>query len=448
MGEHFLKQAWMLAIEAMSWTELREVGVSTALAKATGQLGIRNSRTIAVANRLVRETLHRKNFIDKVIESVLAPSSCDDFVLGVQSFLRLFTYKTKFVEGSEREAIDIANVGRSILGWRTIKPVEEALGKILALNLDAVLANMGDDERISLQTFHPRWFVDYCMRLMGREETLKLLEKNLETPPTYIRLNTLKEDERNILNTLSASGVVLEEVENMRFLYKVVKKGVPLIKLKLYEEGLFFIEDRASCLPVEVGDPKPGFVVLDVCAAPGAKTTHMAQLMQNRGEIISIDYSPRRVEVLERELQRMGVEVVDVIVCDAHKPLPVNVEVDLVMLDPPCSGTGSFWRMPSLKWRVDINMIENLARIQWMMLKTCAEHVKKGGSLIYSTSSITLEENEILIERFLEARPEFSLAETEPKIGVPALRGQGKCQRTYPHIHEANGSYIAKLVRN
>ena len=438
----------MLAIETMSWVELRYVNVPKALADAVKQLNIQNDSVISIANRLVRETLHRKNILDKIIENVLAPSSLDNFNFGVQSFLRLFTYQTKFTETDESKTITLASLGRSILGWKTLRPVEEAMGKILVFNVDSFLASIDDSERVSLQTLHPRWFVDYCISLIGREEALKLLKKNLEVPPTYIRINTLREDENIILQRLSNSGLILEKVEKIKFLYKVLKKREPLIKMKSYEEGLFYIEDKASCLPIEVADLKPGITVLDVCAAPGAKTSHLAQLLQNSGQIFSIDYSHRRINTLKKELRRTGVDIVDPILCDACKSLPINVKADLVLLDPPCSGTGVFWRSPYSKWKTDFAIVENLAKVQKMMLEACCEHVKDDGQLVYSTCSITLEENEFLIEQFLKVHPEFSLAETEPKIGVPAFLGLEKCQRTYPHIHEANGFFVAKLVRN
>jgi len=447
MKSGYSKQALMLAIEAMSWIELRGVGVSKALADSARQLDVRDDRVISVANKLVRETLHRGNIIDKIVGSILAPSSLDDFSLGVQSFLRIFTYQTKFTGTGSEENVVLAGLGRSILGWKTLKPVEEALGKILAFNVDAMLASVDEGERISLQTMHPRWFVDYCINLIGREETLKLLKRNLEPPPTYIRVNTLREDEPAILKKLSEQGIVLEKVEGIRYLYKVIKRQKPLVRLEAYEEGLFYIEDKASCIPVEVADLKPGNIVFDICAAPGAKTTHMAQLLQNQGRIISIDYSSLRINTLKNELHRVGVDIAELVICDARKPLPTTVKADVVLLDPPCSGTGVFWRRPTLKWRTDFKTVQNLAKVQKMMLEACSEHVKKGGHLVYSTSSITLEENEFLIEQFLKAHPEFGMAETEPKIGIPALRNQEKCQRTYPHIHESNGSFTTKLTR-
>ena len=134
MKDYHSKQALMLAIETLSWLELRYVNVPKALADTVKQLNIQNDSVISVANRLVRGTLHRKNILDKIIESVLAPSSLDDFNFGVQSFLRLFTYQTKFTDAPEAEAIVLANLGRSILGLKTIRPVEEAMGKISQSN--------------------------------------------------------------------------------------------------------------------------------------------------------------------------------------------------------------------------------------------------------------------------------------------------------------------------
>ncbi|MDQ1281072.1 MAG: rRNA (cytosine967-C5)-methyltransferase [Thermoproteota archaeon] len=449
MVEYHVKQAWTLAIETMSWIDQKNTNTQTALERATRLLGIDDDRVVASANRLVRETLNRRNFIDKIIENSLAPAAptLDRLNLRVLSFLRLFTYQTKFSEDGETQGLDLANLGRAVLGWQTIKPAEETLGRILAAKMSTILDKVEESERISFETFHPKWFVDYCIKVFGKEETLKLLRKNLEPPPTYVRLNTLKEKEEEILSQFSASGVVLEKVENIRFLYKIVRKRMPLVKLKAYSDGLFFIEDKSSCIPVEVGDPQPGSVVLDVCAAPGTKTTHIAQLMQNRGDIISIDYSPNRTRVLKQELCRSGVGISDIIVCDARIPLPVNFEADLVLLDPPCSGTGAFWRMPTSKWRTDIMTVRNIADVQRLILKSSAEHVKKGGKLVYSTTSITLEENEMVIDRFLKEHLEFSLEITEPRIGAPALNQRGS-QRTYTHIHEANGSYTAKLFRD
>jgi len=170
--------------------------------------------------------------------------------------------------------------------------------------------------------------------------------------------------------------------------------------------------------------------------------------MKNQGAIYSLDYSKRRMRVWKREVERMGVKIASPIITDIYNPLPIqNVMADLVVLDPPCTSTGTFSRTPSAKWRLSKRSIDHMSAVQWKMLNTCAEYVKEGGSLVYSTCSITVEENEILIERFLKWNPEFALVETKPRIGLPGLRGQARSQRLYSQVHKCNGFFIARLEK-
>ncbi|MEJ2241301.1 MAG: hypothetical protein P8Y18_04060, partial [Candidatus Bathyarchaeota archaeon] len=125
----------------------------------------------------------------------------------------------------------------------------------------------------------------------------------------------------------------------------------------------------------------------------------------------------------------------------------INMSADLVILDPPCTSTGTFGKTPEAKWRLTKRSIMGMVKIQCEMIDECAKYVRNGGFLIYSTCSITLEENEMVIENFLRLNPEFSLIKTEPRIGLPGLRGLTKCQRLYPHIHQCNGFFIAKLKK-
>ena len=141
----------------------------------------------------------------------------------------------------------------------------------------------------------------------------------------------------------------------------------------------------------------------------------------------------------------MHATIAQPLIADACATLPLNGNADLIVLDPPCTGTGIFAKQPSAKWRLRPKSIEKMAEIQWQMINRCCEKVAPGGALIYSTCSITLEENEAIVGKFLKEREEFSLSEIEPKIGLPGLQGLTQCQRLYPHIHRCNGFFIAKL---
>ena len=446
-----LKDAWTVAIETLSWMELQKLSERLALAKTVKQLGVKNPDAVRYAYGLVVETVRRKNLIDKFVNSVLEPKEIGEFNMGVQAFLRLYVYQTRiakhWAEINLKEAENIAKLGRAILGWKTLREVEPLLGFLLTRQLDVVLKKAGGEEKIGLQTFHPTWFVKYCVKLFGRSEAVAFLEGDVNPPPTCIRVNTLKASEESVLETLETEGVKLEKTEPLKHVYKVLGSKQSLTDLASFREGLFYIQDKASCFAADAADPQPDMTVLDVCAAPGAKTTYIAQLMQNRGNIYSVDYSMRRMQAWRREVERMGVKIAEPVLADACVSLSFALEADVVVLDPPCTSTGVFAKQPSAKWRLTPRSIEKMAEIQWQMINNCADHVKAGGVLTYSTCSITVEENEMIIARFLKQHPEFSLADIKPEMGLSGVKGLDKCRRLYPHVHESSGFFIAKLLK-
>lgn len=160
-----------------------------------------------------------------------------------------------------------------------------------------------------------------------------------------------------------------------------------------------------------------------------------------------MDFSPRRMKTWKKETQRMGTQIAEPVVLDASSSIPLVGEADLMVLDPPCTSTGVFAKQPSAKWRLSPKSIQNMSELQWQMINNCADKIKSGGTLVYSTCSITLEENEGIISRLLNEKSEFTLADIEPKIGLPGLQGLTKCQRLYPHLHQCNGYFLAKLQK-
>jgi 16S rRNA (cytosine967-C5)-methyltransferase len=415
------------------------------------QLGVKDPSAIRFAYGLVVETERRKNLIDKFINEVVAPKSVGEYNMGIQAFLRLYVYQTRVMKNwgkvNLKEAENVASMGRTILGWQTMREIEPVLGFLLTKKLAPIMDAASDAEKVSLQTFHPLWFVEYCFKLFGHDEAIAFLNGSMKSPPSYIRINTLAAPEEATLQTLKAEGVELEKSVPLNYTYKVLSSKKPLNALPSYAEGLFYVQDKASCFATQVANPKPGNTVFDVCAAPGAKTTFIAQLMGNQGSITSVDFSVKRMKTWKKETARMGTKNAEPLVADVSISVPLVGDADLVILDPPCTSTGVFAKQPSAKWRLSPNSIRNMSELQWQMINNCAEKVGKGGVLAYSTCSITLEENEGIIEQFLKEHPEFILMDIEPKIGTPGLNGLTKCQRLYPHVHQCNGFFIAKLQK-
>ncbi len=440
-----------IAIETLSWIELQKLSEHMALAKTLKHLHVRDPDAVRLAYGLVVETVRRKNLIDIFINNQLKSRSIDEFDMGIQAFLRLYVYQTRVVRNWNgfdlKQAEHIARLGRSILGWETLREIEPILGFLLTQKIGTILDASTEEEKISLRTFHPIWFVKYCIDLFGKSEAVSLLEGNLAPPETCIRINTLRGEETEILGRLEAEGLKVEKVEPLRHTFRVLGFKKPLSRTDSYRLGFFFVQDKASCFAAEAADPNPGAAVVDICAAPGAKTTYLAQLMRNQGSIYSLDYSRRRMQVWRQEVGRMWVNIASPVIADARNPLPLEVEADLAILDPPCTSTGIFAKLPAAKWRLSLKSIEKMVDVQLKMINECSSKVKRGGTLVYSTCSITAEENEELICRFLDQHKEFSLIEIKPKMGLPGLKGLDKCQRLYPHVHNSNGFFIAKLKK-
>jgi len=434
-----------LAIETLSWMDLRRINERLALRRTARQLHIQDEAVLRHAFRLIMEVTRRKNAIDHLATQALGQRSLDDLSLGVRSFLRIYVSEVKYGGSAYKEAVEMAGLARGILGPRELAPIEEALE--LTSHLEIQFEGLSRDEATALRTFHPAWYVRYCWELIGEEEAQKLLQA--PDPSTYVRINSLKGADEGILEILRRERVKLEGEAGMGQTFRVVDQLRPLNLLEAYREGLFTVQDKASVLAGLVAAPEPGMTVLDICAAPGIKTGHLAQLMEGRGRILSLDFSERRLKTWQKEMTRLGVENAVPVQGDARKPgdFP-DVEADLILVDPPCTGTGTFNRVPSGKWRLSRRSIDRMATVQRDILNNCAGKVREGGSIVYCTCSITEEENERVTWNFLRANSDYRLVEAEPRFGLPGLMGQSEAQRLYPHIHRCNGFYVARLTRS
>jgi 16S rRNA (cytosine967-C5)-methyltransferase len=185
--------------------------------------------------------------------------------------------------------------------------------------------------------------------------------------------------------------------------------------------------------------------LLDIGTTHGVKAAYAALFLKGSGRVLSVDYPSRPMGRLQAQLKRLNIQNVDVIASDIGGNLPFKGNADVIYVTPPSSGSGAFWRTSS-KWRGS-NAVKRMVEVQWKLLNHSVNYLARGGCLVYSTSSVLVEENELIIERFLKEYPEFVLAEVETRMGVHGLRGQEEAVRLYPHMHDVDGTFIAKLIR-
>ena len=435
--------SWTLAIEALSWIELERLNEDAAIRKTVKQLRISDRATVDAATELVYETIRRKNSIDYLINSSIDPDNIGNQTVGVRSFLRLFTYYANYSEESLGTAYQLAQHALGLLGKRDMGKIDEGLDLLPSASIP--FDTLSDVQRLAYIHFHPVWYVDYLYNRFGYSETEDLLR--FVDYPNYLRVNTIKA-EPDAINILLDRGFGLVKEPLLDDTYKILDKD-GITDSQLYRDGHFIIQDKASVAVGAIVDPKPGEVVLDVCAAPGVKTSHMAQLMENQGRILSIDYNLRRLKSWENLMGKLGVTIAKPIHGDASSPdILTHIDADVVVIDPPCTGSGTFHKEPSGKWRLTSRSVDRMAGLQRRIIENMSRYVRPGGILVYSTCSITFDENEGVVNWFLERNPDFEVVDAEPLIGSPGLDGLDKAQRTYPHVHGCNGFFIAKLVKS
>ncbi|NMA14068.1 MAG: 16S rRNA (cytosine(967)-C(5))-methyltransferase RsmB, partial [Clostridia bacterium] len=305
---------------------------------------------------------------------------------------------------------------------------------------------------ISIVYSHPRWLVKRWLSLFGAEDTEKLCSVNNQAPPVTVRTNTLRTSRDRLMERLTQEEI---DCRPGRFTPEsIILDGVPPIaSLPSFREGLFQVQDESSMLVAHVLGAKPGSNVLDVCAAPGGKTTHIGQLMNNQGRIKAFDIHQHKLDLVKDNCRRLGIEIVETCAGDSrHLPNHLKCWADYVLVDAPCSGLGVLRRRPDARWNKEENTIKELVPVQEKILLSAARTVKPGGVLVYSTCTISPEENEEMIKWFLETNEEFALEPLDNIIaffqGEEEILGNKRGMiQMLPYVHGTDGLFIARLRR-
>lgn len=381
-------------------------------------------------SQLVYGTVRYKLTIDYIIEknSDIKLKKMSKYVL---SILRMGIYQIYYLDkvpesAAVNESVKLANkyANRS-------KGFINAVLRSSIKNKETLEFPEDRIKHLSLKYSFPEEMVKKLSGLDFLEDLLKSLNRE---PKTTIRLNTLKCKELPIKNA---------EISPL-YEYAAYVKGFDVAGSKEYLEGKFTVQDVAAMMPVLALSPKPDDVCVDVCAAPGGKTTHMAELMQNRGKIYAFDIYQHKVELIKKNAERMGISIISAQTFDATNVYePLIEKADKVLADVLCSGIGIISGKPDIKWNKD--GVDSLPEIQLKILENAAKYLKVCGELVYSTCTLYKEENEQVIEKFLERNKNFKL--TKIDLPKPLMQENEGYITLYPNISGTDGFFIAKLKR-
>ncbi len=423
-----------VAAEILAIAESENVSVKTALNRVARNYDYKIRGSI---HAYVFETVKRLNAIDYFLNKTLKVElkELDPFI---RNLLRISVYEMKYKGVHPALATDSA-VKIAKKRRKAVKLVNAVLRNVERIDID--FNSMNDVEALSLRYFHPRWYVEYVVELLGRDEAIKLLEANLKQQPIYVRVNELKASIEGVRRYLESGGVVLKEtfLDEVFFVESYSKHPA---SFDWHNEGKYVMQDLASCFVSHALAPEPGDVVLDLAAAPGMKTSHMAMLMENKGKIIAVDNSSERLERMRHKLKVLGVKNVEFKLGDGCR---IKVEADKALVDAPCSSTGSYQIHPNIKWTFDEKKFRSTLTVQKKMLKNA---LRNSQEVVYATCSIMFEENEGNVMgsgKILRLDSPFSRGIKE--FRDVEFRDWDKVVRSYPHLHNTAGFFVAKLSR-
>jgi 16S rRNA (cytosine967-C5)-methyltransferase len=274
---------------------------------------------------------------------------------------------------------------------------------------------------------HPAWLLERWQKRWGPTRTAQLLKWNNTPPPTYARLNSLKTDFATLTTLWKEEGVEFVEQQwdwtgnNLVF---ELRSHPSLARCGSFQRGFFYVQDPSTLLAVNELAAQPGEKILDLCAAPGGKTSYIAQRMGDRGLVVADDNQPERLELVRENCARLGITCVQVAAPGE------GAQFERILVDAPCSNTGVLRRRVELRWRLQHTEIERLAHAQGALLEQAVRWLKPGGKLIYSTCSLEPEENENVVARFIEVHPGF------------VLEGE---RQLLPFVDGVDGAYVARL---
>jgi 16S rRNA (cytosine967-C5)-methyltransferase len=433
-----------VAFEALRRVEEDGAFASVLLAHATAEL---RADDRALCYELTLGVLRRLLWLDRLIEHY-AGRRVASLDRAVARSLRLGLYQLRFLTRVPSSAA--VNESVNLVHWANLRQAAGLVNAVLRRatrepEFDPATGARDEIERISVAHSHPAWLVERWSAAFGGAEAEALAAANNRTPPTAFRVNPLRAKDEEVIERLRAAGVEVEASRVAEGGWRVTGGGGEVLRA-LAQEGAVYTQDEASQLVGRVVGAGGGERVLDVCAAPGSKATQVAALAGNRAEIVAGDLYDHRLRTVAESAARQGVENIAIVAFDAEAAaLPfADGTFDHVLVDAPCTGTGTLRHNPEIRWRLRPEDIAELAARQSSILGNAARVVRPGGRLIYSTCSVEPEENESVVAAFLAGHGDFRQARVEAPERLLTARGAA---RTWPQRDDADGFYVAVLER-
>lgn len=400
----------------------------------------------ALAHELTAGVLRHRMWLDWVLDRSLK-SGMKSLTHWEQNILRLGLYQVAKLDrippfAAVNESVNLAKrYGRkNIIGL-----TNAVLRDIIRHRRHLEPISSGDRARdLSIEYSHPLWLVKRWLKELGEDGAVALLQANNRQARVTIRPNTMKTGVLELREKLDLSGIHASANKYIPTALEVENPGA-LADDSLFSRGYFYYQDPSSQAVSLLARAKPGDDVLDLCAAPGGKAGAVLEQMGDIGNLLAVDLSEQKLSLIKENFTRLGLRSYSLVCADAAV-FSVRKKFDLVLIDAPCSGLGALRRRLDIRWRIKEPDIARLSRLQLQILANAAGLVKPGGALVYSTCTVTPEENRGVIEKFLAQNQEFTIEDAGQFVPLELVEDGFFSSR--PHLHGMDGAFAARLVRH
>ena len=345
--------------------------------------------------------IRNKTFLDYIIEKNTKEIKKD----WIRNLLRISIYQITFMNSDDKGVVwEAAELAKKKYGVPISKFINGTLRNYLR-NKDSELKRLDDEKNYEVLYSIPKWFYDTLEKQYGNDNLKQAITSLKKIPYLSVRVNKLKYSEEEFEEFLKEKDIqIIKKVDTVYY----VNSGL-IINSEEFKTGKIIAQDASSYLAAKNLGAIPNELVLDICAAPGGKTAVLAEEMKNSGEVIAIDIHQHKIKLIDTNMKKLGINIVKAIVMDARNVNKQGRKFDKILVDVPCSGYGVIRKKPEILYSKNRENIEELAKLQLEILNSAADILKDGGELIYSTCTITAEENTDNIKKFLEERKEFKI---------------------------------------